>query len=100
MKTQQRYLVVIGPMAYVVMWLLVLLHVADLSTRAAVMSLTLLTGLYCFGMARLKHRNAVLWATLGALAGFVELGLLPVVLVGALPSSSGAVADGETNRAT
>ncbi len=97
---QPRFLVLFGPFAYVVVWLFVLPVVADLSTRVAIMSLTLLTSLYCFGMARTKKRGSLLWSTIGALAGFIELGLLPVLIISALSSGSGVGPDAHPNQAT
>ena len=90
MSTQSRYfsLLIVGPIAYVVVWLLLLPALADVSTRAAILSLTLISGLYCFLMAREKGRNMALWTVLGILAGFLELGLIPVLIVTALSSKA------------
>ncbi len=90
MSKQTRYftLLIIGLIAYVVAWLIVLPVLADVSTRAAILSLTLITGFYCFLMAREKGRNMALWTVLGILAGFLELGLIPVLIVSALSSKA------------
>ena len=86
MSKQTRYftLLIVGLIAYVVAWLIVLPALADVSTRAAILSLSLITGLYCFFMAWEKGRHLALWTVLGTLAGFLELGLIPVLIVSAL----------------
>ena len=90
MSTQSRYfsLLIVGPIAYVVVWLLLLPALADVSTRVAILSLSLITGLYCFFMARERGRKLALWTVLGILAGFLELGLIPVLIVSALSSKA------------
>jgi hypothetical protein len=73
-----------GPLAYVIVWLFVLPVVAELSTAAAVLSLMVVSSAYCYLMAREKGRNGVLWSILGGVGGFVELGVIPVVIISAL----------------
>ena len=86
MSNELKYyaLLVAGPLVYLVVWLAVLPAVADLSKPLAILSLTFLSGVVCFVVAREKGRNPLLWSMLGALAGFVELGLIPVVIISAL----------------
>ena len=82
LSTDPLLTTVIGLVLYVAMWLIVLPSVADTSARLAVLTLGLFTGLYCYAIAHLKGRNTPLWATFGVLAGFFELGLVPVLLLG------------------
>lgn len=86
LSTDPLLTTVIGLVLYVAMWLIVLPAVADTSARLAVLTLALFTGLYCYAMAHLRGRNAPLWATFGVLAGFFELGLVPVLLLGFIRS--------------
>ena len=96
MSTRSKYLAILGPIAYVGVWLLILPVVAEVSVRIAVMGLTFFTAFYCFLIAQLKHRDKVLWGVLGGLAGFVELGLIPVLIISVL--SSNYAADGDVGR--
>ncbi len=84
MLTRSRYWAFFGISAYVIAWLLVLPAVADISTRLAIVSLALLTAAYCHLMARRKHRNTVFWSVFGLLAGLLELGVVPVVIISVL----------------
>ena len=88
MSAQHRYfaILVVGPVAYLATWLILLPVVAQVSVPTAVLSLTFLTSLYCFLMEREKKRNETLWSILGLLAGFVELGLVPILVISALSS--------------
>ena len=79
-------LTVIGPVLYLVVWFIVLPIVADTSTRLAVLTLTLITGLYCYSIAHIKRLNAPVWTAFGVLAGFMELGFVPVILVSLIRS--------------
>ncbi len=81
-------LAVVGPVLYLALWLMVLPLVADLSTRLAVLLLALFTGAYCFAMSHRWGFNAPLWGAFGLLAGFVELGIVPVLLVGLIRSTA------------
>lgn len=74
----------IGPLVYMAVWLGFMQVDADLSERLAVVGLMVVTALYCFAVARSKGRAEALWGAFGAMAAFVELGLIPVVLVSLL----------------
>ena len=90
MSAPSRYFALLGPLAYTVVWLFVLPVVAEVGAALAILSLTLVTGLYCFVVARAKGRNEILWSIFGAVAGFVELGLIPVVIISVLSAKSSA----------
>lgn len=82
------FVAVVGPVLYLVIWLLILPMVADTSTRLAVLTLMLSTGVYCYSIAHLKGRNQAAWAAFGILAGTIELGILHRV-AGSSPSVGG-----------
>ena len=100
MSPQSRYftILLVGPVTYLVAWLILLPAVAELSVKAAVLGLAFLTALYCFLVAREKGRNVAVWTILGLLAGFVELGLVPVVVISALSPRYGPRNDQRSGR--
>ena len=100
MSKNARYFTFLGPLFYIVVWLFFMPVVAEVSTAAAILSLTLLTGVYCFAVARVNRRNEVLWSILGALAAFVELGLFPVVIISLLSRKNMTEAESEQGSFT
>ena len=100
MLKNSKYFTLLGPLFYVVVWLFFMPIVAEVSTAAAILSLTLLTGVYCFAVARINLRNEVLWSILGALAAFVEFGLIPVVIISLLPRKNMTDAESEGRSLT
>ena len=81
MLKQSKYLFLVGSFLYLVAWLFVLPAIAELNVAMAILSLSLLTALYCVVVARVKGRNVVLWGILGAASGFLELGIIPVLVI-------------------
>lgn len=79
MLSQFKVTSLIGPVACVALWLGFMPIVADVSERLAVVGLMVVTALY----APERPCRGVLGG-FGAIAAFVELGLIPVVLVSVL----------------
>ena len=81
MLKQSNYVFLLGSFLYLVAWLFVLPAIAEFSTVVAILSLSFLTALYCVVVARMKGRNEVLWGILGAAGGFLEIGIIPVLVI-------------------
>ena len=84
-RSRNILLLAVVPAAYVVVWLGILPILADVSAKAAILSLSIISSAVCAFVAKEKGRDSILWGIAGAISGFLELGILAVIIIIALP---------------